>query len=326
MTKKLACLTLGIACLVGAGVPAMAGGFDDEAGGLKDSIYDGVPVPAPQPIPEYEADYYMRADLGYSVSTASGATSSGQGFVVEGDGLDGPYAVSFGFGRYITSNVRGEIAFDIRNSYEVGAQDQGYLGVVTEDATSILNGGPGGTNRHYYDADRTDEVRIGHYTGMVNLYYDFKNGSRFTPYLGGGLGLVIHTMRRSHQEGATCNHSTNDTTGPEVEYQVSLIDTTPACTTGAILPGGDSDTNASDTTNYASVSNEVETAYGLAANVMAGFSYDLGRGKMLDLNYRYFWMGGGLDIVAPALNGTNRVTIEDSSEHQLRVGMRVNIN
>ncbi len=35
----------------------------------------------------------------------------------------------------------------------------------------------------------TDDQEIRFTSLLFNLYYDFKNGSRFTPYIGGGLGL-----------------------------------------------------------------------------------------------------------------------------------------
>lgn len=326
MNKKLGLLSFALACLLGTSASAIAGGLGEDAGSLKDSIYAGVPVPAPSPIPMYSAEWYVRADFGYSLSTDSGASSSGPGFTTFGDGLDGPAMLSLGFGRYITPNIRAEFSLDLRNDYKVGPNEQSYSGVVTEAATSVLNGGPGGTNRHYYDVTRNDEVRIGNYTGLVNLYYDFRNHTRFTPYVGGGAGIVIHTLKRAHRESAVCNHSTNDTTGTEINYQASLADTTPVCASAGTLPGGDTEANSTDTNTFPSQSDNVETGYGFAASLMAGVAVEIGHDMLLDLSYRYMWMGGDVKIIAPTLDHTNTVSIGDITEHQLRVGVRWNIN
>lgn len=330
MKNKLTCLSLGLACLMGASASAVAGGMGNDAGGLKDSIYEGVPVPAPSPIPMYSAEWYVRADVGYSYATDAGVTTSGPGFFAYDNNRDGPAMVSLGFGRYVTPNIRAEFLVDLRNDYKVGASDQSYRGIITEPATSRVRGGPGGTNRHYYDVTRSDEVRIGHYTGLLNLYYDFKNSTRFTPYVGGGAGVVIHTMKRRYRESAICQFSTNDTTGAQVTYQADPLgappDTTPVCASAGQLPGGDTEANSTDTNNYVSNRSYTETGYGLAASLTAGVAMEIGNDMLVDVGYRYMWMGGDVKIIAPTLNTSSNINIGASTEHQLRVGLRWNIN
>jgi opacity protein-like surface antigen len=50
------------------------------------------------------------------------------------------------------------------------------------------------------DADPTGDVRF--LTGMGNVFYDFRNSSRWTPYIGGGLGLANVDLDRVGATGS----------------------------------------------------------------------------------------------------------------------------
>ena len=315
MKQKIACLSLGLACLMGAAIPASAGDFGSDAGGMKDGIYDGVPVPAPQPIPLYEAQWYVRADLGYSFS-ATGRVSEelspptmAPSTLYQIDDINGPVSIGFGGGRYITPSLRVELAVDLRNDTKVATSGSAIVGTIITDGGIRTDGGGNSVqtyDTHYYTVNREDKTRIGNYTGMVNLYYDFKNGSRFTPYFGVGGGVVLHTMKRKYTEISECYASTN-----------TLDGVYPGCIAGV---GNDAQTR------YEHKGGKVANSWGLAAALMAGVSYELGDGYLLDTSYRYMWQGASTTVVANTLNGTSKVRVGERTDHEVRVGIRMNIN
>ncbi|MEL6373727.1 MAG: hypothetical protein AAFR04_07140 [Pseudomonadota bacterium] len=304
---------------------ANAGDFNRPAGPMKKSIYSGVPVPAPRPIPNYAAEWYLRADVGHALYSDNGITVEGNGFRAYDD-FDGPTSFSFGFGRYITPSLRAELSIDIRNKFKLGDIDQTYVGTRIEPATTVANGGPGGNNRHTYQVSRVDELRIGSYSGMVNLYKDFRGSSRFTPYIGAGIGIAVHNMQRRASETSVCQFSENDAGGNFVNYQD--INGNNVCADNASAqtpivggdPGGTNHPGDHAQRKYA------ETGYGFAANLMAGLAMHVRRDVSLDFGYRFMWMSGDIATVAPTLDRTSVVRVDDIMHHEIRAGIRWNIN
>lgn len=66
------------------------------------------------------------------------------------------------------------------------------------------------------------------------------------------------------------------------------------------------------------------TTVTFAAAAMAGFTYDLGRSTLLDINYRYLHVGGS-DIAVNIADGRSTVSFDAQNEHQIRAGLRFNI-
>ena len=66
------------------------------------------------------------------------------------------------------------------------------------------------------------------------------------------------------------------------------------------------------------------TTITLAAAATLGFTYDLGNSMLLDMNYRFLHVGGS-DIYVNAPYGRSIMTLDDQNEHQLRAGVRVDI-
>ena len=63
----------------------------------------------------------------------------------------------------------------------------------------------------------------------------------------------------------------------------------------------------------------------LASAVMAGVSYDVSDITTIDLNYRFLWAEG--DGVSILVNGApSQVSFGDTFQHQLRAGVRFNVN
>lgn len=67
------------------------------------------------------------------------------------------------------------------------------------------------------------------------------------------------------------------------------------------------------------------TSLALAAAAMVGFTYDLGDSILLDLNYRFLHIGGS-EAALHVMGTDSVVKIDAQNEHQLRAGIRVNID
>jgi opacity protein-like surface antigen len=121
--------------------------------------------------------FYGRIDTGYS-------------FVREFDGADGDdsYIIGAGIGYRFMPNLRADVTIGYRGGYELHQAD-----VI----------GPGSSA----DAD------ISSWAAMVSIYYDFTNSSRFTPYLGGGIGASRNKLGTAtvSQNGANVGFLEGDT-------------------------------------------------------------------------------------------------------------------
>lgn len=243
MNAKLSCLTLAIAFITVAAGSALAGG---------DVIYQGVkdpgaaiPVPAPIPVIVYEPEYYVRFDVGASWLANGSIEEYGAGTAMAD--IDDVEAIEFGSigaGRYVTPSIRVELAVDLMTK-------------------AVLDRGPG-------------TVKFEQDIGMLNAYYDFRNGSPFTPYIGGGIGVTYRQLSLA---------TDLDPGTPRTEKQWDFV-----------------------------------------AAATAGVSYDITDDVVWDTSYRYLWQSGEVGVSAPTLSGTSRVEIKDVGQHQLRTGIRLNLN
>ena len=147
-------------------------------GSIKDGGLRGTLVPQPVAIPETKF-WYVRGDVGTIVSTSSDITLRG-GFGQVRD-PESSYVLSLGAGKYLSPNWRGEVTFDYRDSDNVFAS----------------------TN---------ERVSFAGHTGLVNVYYDFRDGGSFRPYVGAGIGLSLYRTERDlydPQSGEETKDSTN---------------------------------------------------------------------------------------------------------------------
>mgnify|MGYP002403472232 CR=1 FL=1 len=149
-------------------------------------------------------------------------------------------------------------------------------------------------------------------TFLANAYVDLGNWAGITPYVGAGIGVAY---------GGT---SIVGYTSPTV------TSTVPSATY----------------TNF-SFSTPAANRFSLAAAAMAGASYTIGSGLMLDLGYRFLWVdnsrsgnttyrattvtnpdasGVGGGTVVTNTQGSGRLRTEDLGFHQFRVGLRYFVN
>lgn len=319
MNFKLASASFALALLTSA-LPAAAGDFD-YGGSIKDYGSAGVPVPAPVPLPVYEADWYIRGDVGYAFSQSGSVDVTG--FPLNHQDLDdvsGTTSFSFGFGRYLTPRLRWDLVVDLRNS-------RGVTDYNTTLGTSIAQQGPqitvdtgGGTtatlqttNYYNYAGDYQQRARVKSDTLMFNLYYDLDTGTRFKPYVGAGVGVAQHYIKSTSRGNLTCQNVT----------QVAEFD--PVSGIGPIDPYA---TLAcpNDTAPLPLAETTSATGYAFAGALMAGVATEVHPGVLLDVGYRMTYMPGTIALTARTPLGDSFIDVGDRIEHEIRTGLRFNIN
>ena len=291
---------------LGSTVPALAADMHGEAGPYKTGSYPAIPVPAPVPVPE-TFSWYVRGDIGVSVGGASpsfretGISSSGYTSPVITEtpsGWDRFGHIGVGAGRYFTRYFRGDATFEARTNSDLRIRG-GYQNNYTEQVPNNP------AISHQVNIATDDLLANRAYVGLLNGYVDIPVASRFTPYLGAGIGMVAHYTTRKLNETHT------DTVTNSGVIQAPVV-------TG---------NGATD---------ESHQQYGLAYALMAGTAIDLTSSMSLDLGYRFLHTDGGNVYVArPVTGDTNdpykkgspasTVSFSDSNVHELRAGVRYKI-
>lgn len=315
---------LSLALLAGTTGVAFAGGdFPSYGyGSSKDGyVSDGIPVPAPAPIPNYRASWYFRADFGYgtggaakpSLSQTHGAADAEFPFNL-GCAMCGPTIYSnpvykddnnslltggVGAGYYWTSRIRTDLTAEFRGENKIKVQNNyNYLKYGYDTPGGVLP--PvwvpvDAANDLRVFGKMKDETDIRGGVFLLNAYYDFNFGGRFTPYVGGGVGVAVNTLSRSQ---------TID------EYECSVV-IDPSCLWPTARP---------------SVSaKEGVTTFSLAAAAMAGVSYKVSASTHLDMNYRMLWLQG-TQVDMNVGGQPSKLTIADTLNHQVRAGLRFDLD
>ncbi len=212
-------------------------------------VYKGTPVPIPHPIPETHS-FYVRGDIGLGTHDVPELAINGVEFGQED--MNDVFTAGAGIGVYLRDSFRADITVDYR-------WDADVTGVNTVTG-----------NQH---TTEVDSILV-----LGNVYYDFLDRDRFTPYVGVGAGFVKHDSRdrRVFTNG----------------QQVAMGD------------GADSSE--------------------LALAAMAGFSYTIHKGLLVDAGYRYLYLGDTktLPINNPQFGA---LEINEMQAHELRFGLRYEI-
>ncbi len=196
----------GICAATALALPAVAGGVD-HGPVVKHRVPAAVPVPAPVPVPDTASNWYVRMDAAYSLSDVDkyNAEAPFNDDALRSDqGLDQFGRYGLGVGYHFSRWLRADVTLDLRSE----VKSRGVGTIVTPTATGSLRDS-------YFD-----QFRSKNWTGLANLYYDLAGWRSFTPYVGAGLGFVVHTS-----DGLTLNRST---------ATCSLTD---VCTTGVVVQG-----------------------------------------------------------------------------------------
>ncbi len=301
-------LTLGLAVLFATSIaPKAADWAVGSDGAVRDfgSVKDyrnaavAVPVPAPTPSNTPMADWYIRADFGYNFAT-NGSISATGGISPSGSGSLSDFAFGgIGAGRYLTPSVRAEMSIDFQAKKPV------TQGTYTFGKTIAQPGAPlGSVDTLNYNVTQSDNSGTADQTLLLSLYYDFHNGSRFTPYVGAGLGVDFRSLKRGYSQNAVCASATNSVSGA--------------------YPAGTCPAPVGYATKYNHTS--YDTSIGFAAALMLGAAYQVSEGVYLDSGYRMLWDGASVTAAADGIGGATNVSVGDRLNHEFRTGVRIDLN
>jgi len=315
MNANFAKLTLvSLVAAASMSVSAMAGDWNYGDGGYKGGLRGAaVPVPAPVPIPEYTASWYFRGDIGLGFGNSPKVEESGLTYGLNdspGTPTTGPVPFGYGGNEFLSAFLNKD--FDTSSTYGVGV---GYYWSprfrtdVTVDMRSQVQANLNGSyryNAHDYvtnpgfysatvptvqvDGTVADQTMLRSGVVLLNAYYDIGQYGSFKPYVGLGLGFSYNEIERQNRT------------------------TESVCTLG---------TGACTQRAYGNSSKDQSVT--LAVATMVGLTYDISKSTKVDLNYRYLYTGaveGNLEV-----NGRNSsVRFGDQSEHQIRAGLRWDLN
>lgn len=315
-------LATGAALAMGAtpGLAADWGGIKDMGGGV------AIPVPAPAPVPTYDvdSDWYVGISIGGDISTDASVTDlTSTGLYIPTKNQDDVgMQPTFGlnFGRYITPSLRWDISVDYHRDASVNGPStsiysdtksdvgQPVLTTIDVDGTPTQVTVPSYDTNHYI-VTRKEETLLNRTTGLVSLFYDFDTGTRFTPYIGGGVGFSWRRMKRNYSDNAVCDYSTN-----------TLLDYP---TNNCVIQT----TNLPQT--YGNSGSTTKDRIDLAAAVQAGIATNITEQVIWDNGWQMLWEGGAISTTVPLETGDpanptySTVKYKDAVIQQFRSGLRI---
>lgn len=286
MFRKLSSLALAI-CTLGGGLFVAEAAMADGWWG-RGSIKDRVPVPAPVPIPDHSARWYLRADLGVGFASADPSESGligGQSWWTPQSSLTSEFwpqddiqstlTYGAGIGYYWSPNFRTDITLDGRSERSLKIRGAHYY----QDSSNELE----------IAGETSDTGNLSSGVFLLNAYFDFLRAGPLTPYIGAGVGFSMNKLERKFEvAGEIC--SGGSCTGPLMwRTRDSTYDVT------------------------------------FAGALMTGLTYSISPVTTLDLNYRYLYIGSSDINMNFFGNVKSNFSTGDTHEHQIRVGLRWNI-
>ncbi len=179
-----------------AASPALADGDPYYSNGINAS---GVrtPVPAPIPVPIEEAEWYFRGDFAAGFGGSPSVNVLGSNLTETIFGGNSQWSESFepsftggvGVGYVWSPHWRTDFTVDV---HSIMHTEQTGNGMVS------FNGDPVRTVTE-------DKTKMMSTILLFNAYYDFRTGSPWTPYLGGGLGFSVNQLTQNASISADGN-------------------------------------------------------------------------------------------------------------------------
>ncbi len=154
---------LALGAVLVAGTAVGASGADLGRGG---SMKDGY---VPMAAPSSPSSWYVRGDLGHARFDRP-TIVEGDRFEITDPNIDDQWSGGLGVGYYFSRSVRADLTWDHRFETDV-------TGTIASGTVNYP-----GNQRFGLKSD----------VFLANLYYDFDNRSRFTPYIGMGIGFTVN--------------------------------------------------------------------------------------------------------------------------------------
>lgn len=296
-TTAFIVMTLG--AIAATASAAWAGGdVIDYGAGIRQRVPAAVPVPAPVPVPETSSGYYIRVDAAYGRGDVSKyQTSNPFSDQIRSDQyLNNAARFGFGVGYQFSRMFRADITMDWRGDVVSKLP-------TTTTQRNVLNNG--GIDPDVVMRDTVaDSFKSTNVVGLINGYLDLPVSRTFTPYVGAGVGFVRHHLRGERASRSTCvsNVGINADCDPTVAVEPAY--------TGL---------------NYSSIVGIGGSDMALATAVMAGFTYQVWENTKLDIGYRWLHLQG-TQFTGSKSNTADFIRIPDQNIHEMRVGVRYDIN
>jgi opacity protein-like surface antigen len=262
-------LIVGALAALTAATSVQAADLGGQGGSIKD---DAMPTLMQQSA----ARFYVRADGSYASYDRPSIDIDGK-FDGYNNKIDGAWSAGGGVGYYINKNWRADFTLEQRFNTDV-------------TSTYAFNGGAS-----------TADAKFGLKStlGLFNIYYDFDTRTRFTPYVGAGLGWVNHkTSVGSVVDNCGCTSTIDSGSNSSVA--------------GALMAG---------------VAVNL-TRRGPSAGSSEGYTGgEVARNLYLDVGYRFLYLG---DAKTGAINANTPTpvvvaddpTVSEIHAHEFRVGLR----
>ncbi len=295
MKVRIACISVALA----AAMPATAADWNDGGGSLKDmSGSAAIAVPAPVPVQTYRGAWYFRVDGG--IGSIDTPTLSETGLDI-GD-RDGPGPAA--------------------GPDFMATNPAWFSGDFSTFAT--VGGGAGYNFGRGFRMDATIEKRFQDSVAMT-----------------GTAEWATHACATScwAPNGNTTNFEVTDET--KIDSTIWMVNAyydlfsnrgfTPYIGAGIGFAWNELNRRHDSTYEVSTGSTVNEAAFGrankftLAAAAMAGVSYDLTEMTSVDIGYRYLFIAGS-DVAININDDISRVEIGDQHVHQVRAGLRFNVN
>ncbi len=256
-------------------VPALAADYDPPIY-VEPAADEYVPV-------EVGTGWYLRGDLGYSVNDPYEDKTNNPGF----SSSQSPISASIGFGYHFNDYFRADVNLGLLPTSEFHDTDANTTCFGYEETTTVFGTFLTPSSRPCQQADDADQKA---YNLMANAYFDLGTYSGFTPYIGGGVGVVYNSFK--HAEGA--KDCTDD--------QFFQCSTDP---------------------NFYRGSSKNERNYNFAYSLGAGVSYRMTRNTSIDVGYQYLSAPSAEYLRFGNSQGAYRATGLDF--HLIQVGLRYDI-
>ncbi|WP_421915868.1 outer membrane protein [Mesorhizobium sp.] len=218
---------------------------------------------------EVGSGWYLRGDVGYAVNKPFDDSVGPTGFTSSNTLFDG----SVGMGYHFTDYFRADLNFGILPTNKFG---DSYVttcaGTLTTTVTNVASGNitsqtnaPAST-----PCQGSDSASNKAYSLMANGYVDLGTYVGFTPYVGGGVGVVYSKFNKSIGASNCVPTTTSNTINGNTTTQQFNCDS-PAGYSGAVTS---------------------QASYDFAYSLAAGLSYQVTKNVSVDVGYEYFAIPG----------------------------------